>query len=253
MLRILCILGSFGFGAMSAAAQVIVDDSGGVTIGGGGSGISVGGDGGVRIGGQDGVSVDSENGVTIGGSGVSVGGDGGVSVGDGGVSVGGAGGISVGGADGISIGEGGAVEVSGGSRVEENGSITLGSRFDSDALAEAMEAPGTPVNIMVLFDFGSADLTEEGKAQVALIADALSMLEDDARILIEGHTDSVGTDEANFALSNARAQAVANELMLVHDVSLKLLTGGKGESNPIASNNTDEGRSLNRRVTFVRN
>lgn len=61
------------------------------------------------------------------------------------------------------------------------------------------------------------------------------------------------TDADNFAFANARSPTVMNELLLEHDIEPRLLTGGKDESEPIASNETADGRSLNRRITFIRN
>jgi OOP family OmpA-OmpF porin len=67
-------------------------------------------------------------------------------------------------------------------------------------------------------------------------------------VSVEGHTDSVGTDAYNMGLSDRRANAVRNDL-IGRGVSASRLTAvGYGESQPVASNDTDEGRALNRRV-----
>ncbi len=71
------------------------------------------------------------------------------------------------------------------------------------------------------------------------------------KIIIEGHTDSTYTREYNLELSLRRAQAVAGWL-IEHGVDASRLEAkGYGEFRPIADNNTEEGRALNRRVEMV--
>jgi outer membrane protein OmpA-like peptidoglycan-associated protein len=65
---------------------------------------------------------------------------------------------------------------------------------------------------------------------------------------IYGHTDSSGTDAYNMTLSRNRAQSVANYLSTRGVASARIATQGFGESQPIASNETEEGRAANRRV-----
>ena len=67
-------------------------------------------------------------------------------------------------------------------------------------------------------------------------------------IQINGHTDSVGAASYNRALSQKRAEAVRNYLIATGIEASRLKATGLGESNPIASNDTKEGRALNRRV-----
>ena len=75
----------------------------------------------------------------------------------------------------------------------------------------------------------------------------------DTVIIIAGHTDSKGAGEYNQNLSVQRAQAVENYLTAHHGVSAnRLIVKGFGETNPIASNDTDNGRFKNRRVEFIR-
>ncbi|MBM7070419.1 OmpA family protein [Actibacterium sp. 188UL27-1] len=203
-----------------------VTDDGDVTM----KGLSVTGDGDVDLGG---IKTDSEGNVEIGGD-VSIGMGTVIGLGD------------------ISVDADGGV-VMDGLRVEADGSVSMGSEINVGVLTEAMEKPGASVNISILFDSGSAELTAQGKEQVALVAEAFFTFDDDVRVLVEGHTDSVGSDADNFALSNARSQTVVNELKLEHNTDVTLLIGGKGESSPVADNDSDQGRALNRRVTFIRN
>ena len=73
-------------------------------------------------------------------------------------------------------------------------------------------------------------------------------------IQINGYTDNTGNDEANIELSNRRAEAVANWLKQKAPSKFaghRLSTKGYGKENPIASNNSDAGRTLNRRVEIL--
>ncbi|MDI6766308.1 MAG: OmpA family protein [Bacteroidota bacterium] len=71
------------------------------------------------------------------------------------------------------------------------------------------------------------------------------------RVSIEGHTDSQGGDQANQTLSERRAKAVAEYLMANMNVDIPINHQGFGESRPVASNNTPEGRAKNRRIDVV--
>ena len=68
---------------------------------------------------------------------------------------------------------------------------------------------------------------------------------------IVGHTDSTGTEAYNQALSVRRAQAVRAYLIAAGIDAARLTASGKGESSPIASNDTRDGRAKNRRVEFI--
>lgn len=68
------------------------------------------------------------------------------------------------------------------------------------------------------------------------------------RTEVEGHTDSVGSEVYNQALSQRRAESVASYLINHGVSSSRLEAKGLGESNPIADNSTEDGRALNRRV-----
>ena len=73
-----------------------------------------------------------------------------------------------------------------------------------------------------------------------------------ATALVEGHTDSVGTDAYNLALSDRRAKSVFDYLTSRGVDPARLSSIGHGESKPIADNTTAEGRQLNRRVMLIR-
>ena len=121
--------------------------------------------------------------------------------------------------------------------------------------AEVVEGSGTGVVAEIqmpstaLFAFDSADLTEEGKRVVDSYRDALlPELEEAHAGLIIGHTDSTGDAEYNQDLSLRRAQSVRDYLVETGAPSEKLRVLGKGADAPIASNDTAEGRTENRRV-----
>jgi outer membrane protein OmpA-like peptidoglycan-associated protein len=70
-------------------------------------------------------------------------------------------------------------------------------------------------------------------------------------VLIEGHTDDVGSEESNFNLSQRRANSVKSYLMTQGIQSDRLTTSGLGEGSPVAGNDTATGRQQNRRVEVV--
>jgi outer membrane protein OmpA-like peptidoglycan-associated protein len=99
----------------------------------------------------------------------------------------------------------------------------------------------------ILFDVDKANLKDPYKDELSQLATILNKYED-TNILLAGHTDSTGSDEHNLELSRRRAQAVANFLSTQNVNSARFSTQGYGKSDPIASNDTPEGRSQNRRV-----
>jgi outer membrane protein OmpA-like peptidoglycan-associated protein len=100
----------------------------------------------------------------------------------------------------------------------------------------------------VLFDFNKFVLKPEAKEALSVVGDVIK--ENSAKkIIVTGHTDNVGDEAYNLKLSLQRAQSVADFLMYCQKIDPKLFKiVGKGESEPIADNTTDEGRAKNRRV-----
>jgi outer membrane protein OmpA-like peptidoglycan-associated protein len=108
-----------------------------------------------------------------------------------------------------------------------------------------VELPG------VYFAFATAVLEPESDPTIAEVAAVLTR-HPDWTFRIEGHTDSVGPDAANLKLSEARANAMRTRLIERHGIASRRLTAsGFGETKPIESNDTIEGRARNRRVELV--
>jgi outer membrane protein OmpA-like peptidoglycan-associated protein len=102
----------------------------------------------------------------------------------------------------------------------------------------------------LFFDSGKSVLKPGARNTLAKIADQLRM-NPDARIEIEGHTDSVGSDAMNQALSEKRAAAVRDYLASRGLPAVRITMAGLGEGSPVASNDTPAGRQQNRRVELV--
>lgn len=102
----------------------------------------------------------------------------------------------------------------------------------------------------VLFAVDQSTLTSGGRREVDRIASALRDFPQ-AKAIIEGHTDSTGTDAYNLALSERRADAVRMELMAAGVQSSRLVSRGMGEAYPKAPNATAAGRQQNRRVEVI--
>ena len=122
---------------------------------------------------------------------------------------------------------------------------------DAAAMAAAIDAEGRIALDNIYFDFGSAVLLPESDAALSEIGRLLAD-RPDLQVYVVGHTDSIGTLEANLALSRDRAQAVVTALETRFAVAGgRAVPAGVGPLAPVASNGTDAGRALNRRVEIV--
>lgn len=101
----------------------------------------------------------------------------------------------------------------------------------------------------ITFDPGSVEINARAGAVLDRIAEVLPECRH-VRIEIAGHTDSQGREEMNLNLSQSRADAVLNGLLARNVLVSNLTAQGYGESQPIASNETDAGREQNRRIEF---
>jgi OOP family OmpA-OmpF porin len=102
----------------------------------------------------------------------------------------------------------------------------------------------------VYFDFNQATIKPEG---LAVLDQAAALLQKHERVVVEvaGHTDNAGSDAYNQGLSERRANAVRDYLTSQGVTATRLTARGYGESQPVASNDTDEGRAENRRVELI--
>jgi OOP family OmpA-OmpF porin len=123
------------------------------------------------------------------------------------------------------------------------------ANFVTEVLLAPLEYEEHAVSASALFDFDKAILKQQGKAELHNLDEyikskGLQVVD----INIIGHTDSVGSAEYNQGLSERRAMAV-KEYMVSEGIDAGIIdVSGDGEANPVASNDTDEGRALNRRV-----
>jgi outer membrane protein OmpA-like peptidoglycan-associated protein len=112
-------------------------------------------------------------------------------------------------------------------------------------------ARGTVTSLSgVVFDTGKATLKPEAKITLAKLAGVMLVFAK-TTMSIEGHTDNVGAEAANLKLSEARAKTVRDFLESQGVASNRLTFSGKGPADPVAPNDTPEGRSQNRRVEIV--
>ena len=102
----------------------------------------------------------------------------------------------------------------------------------------------------VLFDFNKATLRPEAREKLARLAGVI-VTSPGLNLAVEGHADAIGTDAYNQVLSEKRAESVRGYLVENGVPPASIVARGFGESRPIASNDTDEGRQLNRRVEIV--
>ncbi len=114
------------------------------------------------------------------------------------------------------------------------------------------EGEGIVINFKekILFGFDRSDLNTSAQTNLSKLVEVLQKYPD-TNIEIIGHTDSKGTDAYNQALSERRANSVASYLRSQGISTTRLTAKGMGESDPVASNDTEEGQSQNRRVEFV--
>lgn len=100
----------------------------------------------------------------------------------------------------------------------------------------------------VLFETGKSSLLPMAKNSLSKVADALTQMEDEKSFVVEGHTDSRGASKMNKDLSQERAESVREFLISEGVEASRVKAVGKGEEEPVANNESPEGRANNRRV-----
>ena len=103
----------------------------------------------------------------------------------------------------------------------------------------------------ILFDTNKWDIKPEGKAELDKGVEFL-LKNPQIKVEIQGHTDSTGTAKWNATLSQRRAESVMKYLVSKGVPAAQLTAKGFGPTNPVASNDTPEGRAKNRRVDFMK-
>lgn len=120
-----------------------------------------------------------------------------------------------------------------------------------DDLSKQKLEPGKIIQLKnIYFEFDKDELMPRSFVELNKL---LKIMRDNPKLVIEimGHTDALGDDDYNLELSRRRAVSVLNFLLENKINKTRLRSHGEGESKPIASNETDEGRAQNRRVEFV--
>ncbi|ACD90587.1 MAG: OmpA family protein [Chlorobium limicola] len=128
------------------------------------------------------------------------------------------------------------------------------AEIDRDVEGATVERMGEGIRVVfdsgILFSTGSATITATSRDNIERLARIINRY-DDTNVVIEGHTDTVGNEESNQLLSEHRAEAVSNLLKAYGVYGSRLSPVGYGESRPVASNETESGRRLNRRVEIL--
>jgi outer membrane protein OmpA-like peptidoglycan-associated protein len=125
------------------------------------------------------------------------------------------------------------------------------AEIERDIKGARVERVGEGIKITfdsgILFDVNKANLKNNSKTELTKLGIILNKY-DDTNILLAGHTDSTGSERYNLELSRRRADSVSDYLTIQNINPQRFTVQGYGESDPIASNDTADGRAQNRRV-----
>jgi len=123
---------------------------------------------------------------------------------------------------------------------------------DASSMASTIKQTGKVAVYGIYFDTGKSVLKTESKGTLEEISKLLKA-DPNLKLYVVGHTDNTGTFDANMKLSMERAASVVNALVTQHSVNAASLKAcGSGPISPVASNDTEEGKALNRRVELVK-
>lgn len=139
--------------------------------------------------------------------------------------------------------------------------MIIGNRMDKQAAELEQKVDGASVQRVgeglvltfdsgLLYDFDSSSIRAEAGRNLQALAASLKEYPD-TEILIVGHTDSQGADAYNQDLATRRADAASGYLAREGVASSRIHTSGRGETEPVATNDTDAGRQLNRRIEIA--
>jgi outer membrane protein OmpA-like peptidoglycan-associated protein len=174
-----------------------------------------------------------------------------------GTMIGAGGGAAVGAVVGKTLGNTAAGAIAGAAVGGVAGNI-IGRRMDRKAQRMEEEMEGVTIQRVeegiavsfdsgLLFDFDSADLRPEARDNLNKLTKIINR-DDDTMLMIVGHTDSKGSESYNKELSEKRAEAAAGYMVSQGLSNSRIETEGRGESEPIGDNDTEEGRQDNRRI-----
>jgi outer membrane protein OmpA-like peptidoglycan-associated protein len=138
---------------------------------------------------------------------------------------------------------------------QQNAEIARAEADDAQRELAEMQAKQTDRGMVitlsdVLFDTGAATLKPGADLALGRVSEFLQK-NPETKLIVEGHTDSVGSDASNESLSQRRADAVKAALLSRGIQSDRIETLGRGEGFPVASNDTQAGRQQNRRVEII--
>jgi outer membrane protein OmpA-like peptidoglycan-associated protein len=123
--------------------------------------------------------------------------------------------------------------------------------FDAEEMRKALDEEGRVAVYGIYFDNDRATL-KLGAEKVLIEIVKLMKNNPDLAIEIQGHTDSTGSADHNMDLSTRRAETVKNFLLAYGIESPRMVSKGYGEEKPVAPNDTEDGRAMNRRVELTR-
>lgn len=133
--------------------------------------------------------------------------------------------------------------------VEEKPCYSLEEIIDLMARGERVEGKTIcAIDDAINFEFGKSTIMPQSYSYLDRLA--VTLIRTNARIMVKGHTDNVGSEEFNLTLSKERAMAVVDYLVKKGVSRAKLSYDYYGMSRPLVPNDTEEGRSMNRRVEF---
>ena len=123
---------------------------------------------------------------------------------------------------------------------------------DASSMAKSIKETGKVAVYGIYFDTGKSVLKAESKAALDEISKLLKA-DPKLKLYVVGHTDNTGVFESNILLSTERALAVMHALMTQYSINGdRLRSSGDGPTSPVATNETEEGKALNRRVELVK-
>ncbi|HMR24369.1 MAG TPA: OmpA family protein [Oligoflexia bacterium] len=145
------------------------------------------------------------------------------------------------------------VEKTGYTYAQKTVTLNQGKRANQTIILGKVKKKGQKIEYLgkILFDFNKANLQQQSYQILDNVVDVLQRHQEVNKVRVEAHTDSKGSELYNLNLSKARAKSVMDYLVSAGVSPERLISVGLGESQPIDTNDTEEGRANNRRVEFT--